>query len=92
MDTGGGHCWLWGKRVQSLRAVETTATGCPSGIKKSLCESGGACLKTHYRQRLIVGSWVVGALWLVVPLLPHIKDLIASSLGVVKLNFGDYEI
>nr|RGP88163.1 hypothetical protein BC354_20185 [Vibrio cholerae]RGP94766.1 hypothetical protein BC352_19655 [Vibrio cholerae] len=46
-------------------------TGCPSEIRKSLYGSGGACWKTHYRQKLTVGTWAVMAVIYYIAMISH---------------------
>ncbi len=57
-------------------------TGYPSEIRKSLYGSGGACWKTHYRQKLTVGSRAVMAVIYYVAMISHqglIRIFLSSS-------------
>lgn len=60
-------------------------TGCPSEIRKFLYGFGGACWKTHYRQKLTVGSWAVMAVIYSAAMISH-QGLIHIFLRIVSFK------
>ena len=61
---------LWSRQLVDSY-VESTATSCPSGIGKYLYGFDGAYWKTHYRQKLTVGSWAVMAVIYYAAMISH---------------------